>query len=184
MSKCEKDNCTCTEELCECDENCNCEERCNCEEEKCRCDENTDKLNEAFNKISELEDALLRNKAEFINYRKRLEDETSRLMKYSNVDIVKELLPIIDNFERAIKLGGDDEIFNGFNMVYGNLLNVLTKFEVKEVECLNLQFDPANAQAVISEESDQESGIVLEVLQKGYILKDKVIRPAMVKVSA
>ena len=89
-------------------EKCHCEE-CHCEEEnvnECCCEENQcenekqhlDKLNEAYNKISELEDALLRSKAEFINYRKRLEEETSKSLKFANEGIVKEILQIIDNY--------------------------------------------------------------------------------------
>ena len=149
-----------------------------------------DKLNEAYNKISELEDALLRSKAEFINYRKRLEEETSKTLKFANEGLVKDILPVIDNFERAIKMDAEDldddlsKLLAGFKMVYCNLVAILNKFEVKEIDCLHKPFDAANAQAVIQEASaDFESGIVIEVLQKGYELKGKVIRPAMVKVS-
>jgi molecular chaperone GrpE len=181
-------------------EKCHCEE-CHCEEEnvnECCCEENQcenekqhlDKLNEAYNKISELEDALLRSKAEFINYRKRLEEETSKSLKFANEGIVKEILPIIDNFERAIKMDDenlDDELSKllaGFKMVYCNLVSILNKYEVKEIEVLNKPYDANNAQAVIQEHTEGvESGIVVEVLQKGYELKGKVIRPAMVKVS-
>ena len=77
-------------------------------EKKCKKDKHLDKLNEAYNKISELEDSLLRSKADFINYRKRLEDEQVRLFKYCNEDLVKEMLPIIDSLERAIKMDDDD----------------------------------------------------------------------------
>ena len=99
------------------------------------------------------------------------------------------MLPIIDNFENAIKMDDDnleDEVskfLKGFKMIYGNLLTVLEKFEIKPIDGVNKPFDPTYHQAVMTEKSDKESGIVIDVLRKGYILKDKVIRPAMVKVS-
>ncbi|MDD2377320.1 MAG: nucleotide exchange factor GrpE [Bacilli bacterium] len=186
-------------------EECKCEHtECQCEEVKdeCKCeqpekqkkatkkDKHMDKLNEAYNKISELEDTILRNKAEFVNYRKRLEEEQSRILKYSNEDIIKELLPILDNFERAISMDDDnleDEVSKflaGFKLIYGNLVNILNDFEVTEVKGLDEEFDPTYQQAVMTEEKEGvEPGTVIEVLQKGYMLKEKVIRPAMVKVS-
>jgi len=199
----EKDcNCGCTEENCGCidEKECTCDEFSECEcikeekkghkEKKQKKDKHLDKLNEAYNKISELEDGLLRSKAEFINYRKRLEDEQARLFKFCNEDLIKEMLPIIDSFERAIDMDDDnldDEVskfLSGFKMIYCNTLNVFKKFEVSVIECLNEPFDPTYHQAVMTEKRDGvESGIVIEVLQKGYILKDKVIRPAMVRVS-
>lgn len=186
-------------------EECKCEHtECKCEEvtDECKCeqpekpkkankkDKHMDKLNEAYNKISELEDTILRNKAEFVNYRKRLEEEQSRILKYSNEDIIKELLPILDNFERAISMDDDnldDEVSKflaGFKLIYGNLVNILNEFEVTEVNGLDKEFDPTYQQAVMTEEKEGiEPGTVIEVLQKGYMLKEKVIRPAMVKVS-
>jgi molecular chaperone GrpE len=133
---------------------------------------------------------LLRTKAEFINYRKRLEDEQSRLLKFCNEDIIKEFLPIIDNFERAIDMDDDnldDEVskfLSGFKLIYGNLVSILNEYEVVEIKSLNETFDSTYHQAVLTEEKEGiEPGIVLDVLQKGYLLKGKVIRPAMVKVS-
>ncbi|MGE5456427.1 MAG: nucleotide exchange factor GrpE [Ignavibacteriales bacterium] len=204
MEKCNHEHCTCEHELEE--ENCTCDDECSCEHENCTCndecsceheeqeikkeDKHTNKLNEAYNKISELEDALLRSKAEFINYRKRLEDEQSRLLKFCNEDIIKEILPIIDNFERAISMDDDnlnDEVskfLSGFKLIYGNLISILNAYEVVEIKSLNEPFDPTYHQAVLTEEKEgTEPGIVLEVLQKGYLLKGKVMRPAMVKVS-
>lgn len=153
-------------------------------------DKHLDKLNEAYNKISELEDSLLRSKADFINYRKRLEDEQVRLFKYCNEDLVKEMLPIIDSLERAINMDDDnleDEVskfLSGVKMVYCNLISILEKYGVKAIDGANKPFDPTYHQAVMTEAKDgMESGYIIEVLQKGYLLKDKVIRPAMVKVS-
>ena len=141
-------------------------------------------------KNHELEEKSLRNQAELINYRKRKEEETARLMKYSNESLVKEVLPILDNFERAIDMDDDnldDEVskfLEGFKMVYTQINNMLDKFEVKEIEAFGKEFDPTYHQAVMKETNpDKESGIVLEVFQKGYMYKDRVIRPSMVKVN-
>ena len=142
------------------------------------------------NRIKELEEKLVRNQAELINYKRRKDDEVSRMLKYSQEDIILEILPIIDNFERAIKLDDnnlEDELskfLNGFKMIYTNLIEVLNKYEVKEIEAEGIEFNPKIHQAVLMEhDSTLPSGVVLEVLQKGYMYKDKVIRPAMVKVN-
>lgn len=181
----EGETCSCEEETCECIK----EEKKEQNKKKVKKDKHLDKLNEAFNKISELEDSLLRSKADFINYRKRLEDEQVRLFKYCNEDLVKEMLPIIDSLERCISMDDnnlDDEVskyLSGVKMIYCNLTAVLNKYGVKDIDGVNKPFDPAFHQAVMTEKCDMESGMVIEVLQKGYLLKDKVIRPAMVKVS-
>ena len=147
------------------------------------------KLTEANEKIKELEDKSLREKAEMINYRKRKDEDVARLLKYKDEDLILEMLPIIDNFESAIKMDDnnlDDEVskfLSGFKMIYGNLLTVLEKADIKIIDEIKTPFDPAFHQAVLTEKTDMESGMVIEVLRKGYILKDKVIRPAMVKVS-
>lgn len=150
---------------------------------ECKCDEN-------IQKIKDLEEALLRKDADMINYRKRKDDEVVRMLKYSNEDIAKDLLPIVDNFERAISLDDDnldDELskfLEGFKMIYCHLTDVLNKFEVKAIDGNKKPFDPNFHQAVLTEKVEGiEPGMVIEVLQKGYLLKDKVIRVAMVKVS-
>lgn len=149
----------------------------------CKCEENA-------KKIKDLEEALLRKDADMINYRKRKDDEVVRMLKYSNEDIAKDLLPIVDNFERAISLDDDnldDELskfLEGFKMIYCHLTDVLNKFEVKAIDGNKKPFDPNFHQAVLTEKVEGvEPGMVIEVLQKGYLLKDKVIRVAMVKVS-
>ena len=121
-----------------------------------------------------------------MNIKKRSDDTLAMYRKYANEDILKSLLPIIDNFERALSMENDEnrEFLKGFAMIYTNILNILEANEVKEIVSLNETFDPEVHQAVLTEKSeDVESGIVIEVLQKGYKYKDKVLRPAMVKVS-
>ena len=173
-------------------------EECKCHEhdhkhEECKCHEHPEHKHPEpphEKRIKELEDSLLRSKAEFINYRKRLEEEQSRLLKYCNEDLIKETLPILDNFERAIKMDDtnlDDEVskfLSGFKMIYCNLVNILKNYGVIEIDGNNKPFDPTYHEAIMTEKRDGvDPGMVLEVLQKGYILKDRVIRPAMVKVS-
>ena len=141
-------------------------------------------------KISSLEEALLRNQAELQNYKRRKDEEVARLLKYSEEDIILEFLPILDNFERAIKMDDDnleDEVskfLEGFKMVYNQTKSLLEKFEVSEIEALDKPFDPNYHQAVITGlDEEKENGIVLEVMRKGYMYKDKVIRFSMVKVN-
>ena len=151
---------------------------------------NNDKLTEAYNKISELEDKLIRKDAEMVNYRKRKEDEVNKMLKFCNEDMIKDILPIIDNFERAIKEDDsklsdvEKQYLTGFKMIYSHLVNVLEEYGVKPIDGANKPFDPVYHNAIMMEKKDgYESGMVIEVLQKGYLLKDKVIRTAMVRVS-
>ena len=147
-------------------------------------------VEELKKKNEELVNKLLYSQAEFANYKKRKELEVSNMLKYSNMDIVMEILPIVDNFERAIKLDDsnlDDSLskfLEGFKMIYSHLVELLKKFEVSEIDCLNKEFDPNVAQALMTVKAPGvEPGVVVEILQKGYRLKDKMVRPALVKVS-
>ncbi len=142
------------------------------------------------NDLKESSEKVLRLAAEMQNYKKRNETEKSNMLKYANEDLAKSLLPILDNFERAIRLDDNDlsdevsKFLSGFKMIYGSFVNVLNNIEVKEIECDGLEFNPVYHQAVLTEKDETKpSGVILEVLQKGYMYKDKVIRPAMVKVN-
>ncbi len=142
-------------------------------------------LEELEGRIKLLEEETLRAKADLINYRKRKDDEVAGLLKYSNADILLSLLPIIDNFERVIdKPVESDELKNyleGFKLIYNQIKEILNANEVKEIEALDKEFDPAFHQSITTRKNEtKESGIVLEVYQKGYTYKDKVLRPAMV----
>ena len=112
------------------------------------------------------------------------------MMKYKDEDLIKEFLVVLDNFERAIKMDDDDltdevsRFLEGFKLIYSNTVNILNKYEVKEIEAEGVEFDPDYHHAVLTEHDENKpAGVVLEVLQKGYMYKDKVIRPAMVKVN-
>ena len=146
------------------------------------------KLEELQNEINTLKDKNMRIAAEMVNTLRRKDEETNRLLKYSNESLITELLPVIDNFERALNVDAktvDVESYQkGMTMIYNILKNILEKFEVKEIEAIDKEFDPSYHQAVMQEEKEgTKENIVIEVLQKGYTYKDKVIRPAMVKVS-
>ncbi len=137
-----------------------------------------------------LNEKILRINAEMQNMKRRNNEELSRLMKYDGENFIKKLLSIIDNFERAINMDDtnlEDEVskfLSGFKMIYSNLKNILDEFEIKEIDCLEKAFDPSCMEAVLTEHKDgKEKNIVLDVLQKGYLYKDKIIRPAMVKVN-
>lgn len=140
--------------------------------------------------VKTLEDKVLYKDAELINYRKRKDDEVSSMLKYANADIIMQILTIVDDLERAISFDDnvlDDEVskfLSGIKMTYSRLLKILSDFEVEEIEALDKPFDPTYHQAVFTaKDEEKESGIVLEILQKGYMYKDKVLRPSMVKVS-
>ena len=198
MKKEEKEKCTneeCTCEECNCGENCECENgNCECDcchDEHCCCGDECDcECEDITEPVKQLENELLKSKAEFINYRKRLEEEHSKFLKYCNEDLIKELLPTLDNFERAINMDDtnlNDEVskfLSGFKMIYCNFVNVLKAVGVVEIDGNNKPFDATYHEAIMTEKQDGlEPGMVIEVLQKGYILNGKVIRPAMVKVS-
>ncbi|MEG2311300.1 MAG: nucleotide exchange factor GrpE [Bacilli bacterium] len=193
----EHNNCTCDED-CTCDEECTCDEDCSCEDKSLNDEEKPkekkkpkkDKVKDLENKVKELSAKTLLKEAELINYRKRKDEELSRMLKYSNEDLVKEILPVLDNFERAINMDDDklnDEVskfLSGFKMIYCHLKDSLIKYEVVAIDGNNKPFDPTYHQAVLTEKSDSlKPGMIIEVMQKGYLLKDKVIRPAMVRVS-
>ena len=168
------------------------DKKCKCDKhdkhKECKCHD--DKLEESLKKIKELEEEVLKAKADNINYRKRKDEEVSKMLEFANEDLVKDILPSIDNFERAINLDDenlDDELSKflaGFKMIYCHLVEVMEKYDVKVIDDKGKAFDPKFHQAVLTEKVEgMEPGMVVEVMQKGYMLKDKVIRPAMVKVS-
>ena len=180
----------CDEDTLDKNQNCSCEEECNCSDDECLCENHNDERELLCKRIKELEEALLRNQAELMNNKRRKEEETNRILKYAEEDILKGFLPILDNFERAIGMDNDnldDEVskfLEGFKLMYKQIQELLLKFEVKEIDAMDKEFDPGTSQAVIVDKDEtKESGVVLEVLQKGYMYKDRVLRTAMVKVN-
>ena len=138
----------------------------------------------------ELEEKYMRVQAEFLNFKTRTQGEISKMLQYEGEDFIKEILVIKDNLERAVSMDDNDlsdevsKFLSGFKMILGNLTALLDKYEVREVECLGLEFDPHVSEAVLTEHDENKpENIVLEVYTKGYKYKDKLIRPAMVKVN-
>jgi len=134
----------------------------------------------------ELKEKVLRVTAEMQNMRRRYDNDIQNIYKYDGFDIVEKLLPVIDNFERAmnIKVEGSEKFLDGFRMIYENLISILKEKGIVEIEALNKEFDPNIMNAVMTEINNEvENNIVLDVLQKGYMYNDKLIRPAMVKVN-
>lgn len=145
---------------------------------------------EQENKIKELENKNVRLQAEFINYRTRNEQEKTLMFKYEGESLIKQMLEVVDDFERAIKMDDNDlsdEVSNflkGFKMIYTRLIGILDNLGVKEIEVEGREFDPNFAEAILTEHDESKpENVVLEVLKKGYMYKDKLIRPAMVKVN-
>lgn len=141
-----------------------------------------------INKI--LQEKILRLNAEMQNMNRRFNEEKASIYKYDGEKLIKELLPIIDNFERAIKLDDDnltDELskfLSGFKMIYASLVSTLNAIGVKEIECIGKPFDPNKMEAIMTTNiMEEEENVVVEVMQKGYTYNDKVIRVAMVKVN-
>lgn len=179
------------------------DKECKCSDDsdkECKCENKKKDKKGLFKKNKEIEELqqqvasfkemLLRNQAELQNYKRRREEETAKMMKYKDEDLIKEFLVVLDNFERAIKMDDDDltdevsRFLEGFKLIYSNTINILNKFEVKEIDAEGVEFDPDYHHAVLTEHDENKpAGVVLEVLQKGYMYKDKVIRPAMVKVN-
>lgn len=146
------------------------------------------KVEELERENSEILDALVRLKAEFENYRKRMLKEQTRILETAEGDLIKKLLPVIDNLERAIDNsaggGGTDGVAKGVAMVLGQLLDILSKEGLEVIDPEGEPFDPEHHEAMMVVETDEcPEDTVTEVTQKGYRFNGLLVRPAMVKVS-
>ena len=157
--------------------------------------EEQEKLLEQISKLQEENQALLEKvklaQAEVVNYRKRKDEETQNMLKFANQDLITELINVADNFERAIKLDDNDltdelsKFLDGFKMMYANLMEILKKFGVEEINRIGEVFDPNLEQALMTDSIEEmDDDVVTEVLLKGYKLNGRVIRPASVKVNS
>ena len=145
-------------------------------------------LEKARGETAEYLDNLKRLKAEFENFRKRMLREQSEFLKFDAQGVIGELLPVIDNFERALDQGdhGDqfDDYKKGMKLVYGQLFEALAKEGLSTVEPVGQPFDPNLHEAVMQEESaEYPEGTVVRVLERGYVLQDRIIRHAKVSVA-
>jgi molecular chaperone GrpE len=147
------------------------------------------KLETAQEEAKETYDRLLRVSAEFENYKKRNEREMDDFRKFANESILKEILVLVDNLERAVNSSEnqsdtDSCVVEGVNLTINEIVKVFEKFSVKQIESLEKPFDPNFHQAVTQEETDEyPENIVLKEFQKGYMIHDRLLRPAMVVVS-
>jgi len=147
-----------------------------------------DELEKMKQELDQKNDMMLRIAAELDNYKKRVAKERESLIKYAAQEIIQELLPILDNFERAVesasKSNDFDSFFEGVKLVSKQIYDILEKRGVKQIDALGKTFDPNFHEAVMQINSDDYPiNVVAQELQRGYILNDRVIRPSMVAVS-
>lgn len=151
-------------------------------------DEKDQRISELESKLQDEENKLLRVLADFENAKRRNALDQEALVKYKAQSLLTSILPVLDNFERAlaveVKVEEAQSIMTGMEMIYRNLVEALKGEGLVEIEALDKEFDPNFHQAVMTgNDPDKSSGIVLDELQKGYMLKDRVLRPTMVKVN-
>jgi molecular chaperone GrpE len=145
-----------------------------------------DELAEVRSQRDEYLDALQRLKAEFDNYRKRVAREEQQLVARASERLVKQLLPLLDDLERAVEAAGEQgevKVADGVRLVHRALANLLAREGLVEVDTSG-RFDPHTQEALLTQSSDEPEGAVIQVLQKGYKLGDHVLRPARVVVSS
>ena len=142
-------------------------------------------ISDKSDEIKNLNDKLARMQADFVNYKNRVEREKKELIQYSNEKLILQILPTVDNLERALlNYDENDEFQKGIFLIYKSLLKVFEEENVEEINSDGMEFNPNEHNAVMLEENDSVlSNHVIETLQKGYKIKDKIIRPSMVKVS-
>lgn len=143
-------------------------------------------IDELKSEVDRLKNAYAKAYADTENVKKRLQNEADTNKKYRIQSFAKEILPAIDNLERAMAASDDSEsqLKKGVEMIYNQLIKSLKDEGVEEIDCLNKKFDPNFEQSIMVEKKEGvEAGMVIEVLQKGYMLKDRVLRAAMVKIS-
>ena len=143
-------------------------------------------IDELKSEVDRLKNAYAKAYADTENVKKRLQNEADTNKKYRIQSFAKEILPAIDNLERAMAASDDSEsqLKKGVEMIYNQLIKSLKDEGVEEIDCLNKKFDPNFEQSIMVEKKEGvEPGVVIEVLQKGYMLKDRVLRAAMVKIS-
>ena len=147
-----------------------------------------DKKDKKDEKIAELNDRLIRQIAEFDNFRKRTEKEKSQMYMVGASEVIEKLLPVVDNFERGLAAMTEEEkstaFAQGIEMVYKQMMTVLSDIGVTPIEAMGVEFNPDFHNAVMQAPSEEyESGIVIQELQRGYMYKEKVIRYSMVMVA-
>ncbi|MDP2909174.1 MAG: nucleotide exchange factor GrpE [Nanoarchaeota archaeon] len=152
--------------------------------EKKQLEEKDKLLEEEAKKVKDYIEHLQRLQAEFDNYRKRTEQEKYLIIKQANQELIQTLLIVLDSFELAFKSQKEDtEFTKGMKMIFSELYTLLEKEGLRKIECSGEKFNPKFHEVLLQEGSDKEEGIILEELQKGYMLNDRVIRFSKVKTS-
>jgi len=145
------------------------------------------KLEALENQKKDLEDRVMRQMAEFENYRKRTEKEKAQMFEMGAKSVIEKMLPVVDNFERGLASISEDQrgpVYEGMSMIYKQLMDEMDKLGVKPIEALGQEFNPDLHNAVMQVESEEfEEGIVAQELQKGYTYRDTVVRHSMVAVA-
>ncbi len=142
-----------------------------------------EKLNEKTKLAETYLEQLKYLQADFDNYKKKLMNEREEFVSQANENLIKELLGVLDDFERSLVLIKNEDDLRGVELVYKNFLKILESFGLKKIEAEGKKFDPYYHEILLKEKSDKEEGVILEEFQKGYLLNGKVIRHSKVKVS-
>tara|TARA_Y100000310_G_C20645628_1_gene796372 strand:+ start:952 stop:1452 length:501 start_codon:yes stop_codon:yes gene_type:complete len=143
------------------------------------------RINRAYiaDAVNSIED-LQRLQAEFENYKKRTEKEKLEFIKYAKEEFIKNLLPVLDSFEQALKnKDKQEEFIKGIELIFSQFHSILEQEGLRSITTSNEKFDPYKHEVLLQEKSDTEEGIILEDLQKGYMLNNRVIRHSKVKIS-
>ncbi len=144
------------------------------------------KINELDAEVDDLLSRMQRLQADFVNYRKRSQREKEEMSLKGKIELTSEILPVIDNFERALNSAEEStEFYSGVEMIYKQLLKLLSDQGIEEISAEGEEFNPEFHEAImkVDSENEDDEGRVIEVIQKGFILEKRVIRPAMVKVA-
>ena len=158
------------------------------EAEKSAEETSEDKIQKLEAELQEWKNSYTRKLAEFQNFTKRKENEVAEMRKYASEGIIVKLLDNVDNLERAVDASKEsqnfDSLIEGVNMILNNLKNLLTEEGVEEIEAAGKEYDPYEHKAMITENKEElDDNVVVQVFQKGYKMKGKVVRPAMVTVN-
>jgi len=156
------------------------------EKEPAELPETNAELESLTQQLKEKDDRLLRALADFDNYKKRMAVEQEQFVKFANAEIVKEIVPALDGFNKALEMAKadkDDQLIKGLGLIKKQISDGLAKFGVKEIEAVGKICDPNLHEAIMQKGSNKPEGTILEEVQKGYTMHGRVIRPSMVIVS-
>lgn len=158
--------------------------KCNTEEKKHAGKKESSRIKELNCKIDELNDSLLRLQAEFDNYKKRSDKDKQDIIKCASYSLIEKLLPILDSFELALSSNKNNDSFSeGMKLIFSQLYSTLEKEGLRQINPLGQRFDPYKHEVLMHEKSGKENNTITEVLQKGYMVNDRIIRHAKVKIS-